>query len=594
MTEKNSIFRYAKIYYSHAGRSVFVLMAIIAVEGLLEAIGVSMLLPILNLSTGESSTDPISTVVRQFFVFFDVSPTLALLLFLMASAISLKGMLLFVHRVMAASINRKIQRNLQVKFATLMGEMSHSYFTRSSSGSLNNIVIREVPLFLQGFMELTRLPITAVYVIIYAIIASVLRPWLTLVLVIAGLCVVLALKVLIRKAREYSFETTKEAGSLQGLLIEYIQNLAYLKATASTQYVIKHLHDKIHSFAKWSLRQSILAAFVSSIKEPIAIIFLVILLYYQVEIEKQSINEVLILCFLLYRIINQLLQLQANWQRFNGVIGGITAVDSAIKSLEAERESQGEHVLTNALQDIKLHNVEVRFEDEIVLSNINLNIYAKETIALVGPSGAGKTTLFNLICGLITPNKGYITIGDIDYGKLEKSSLRNKIGYVTQDPVIMNDTVGNNVAFWKCDPETKSCRQRIISAMDEANCSEFVTDLNRTMGEKGVQLSGGQKQRIAIARELFRKPDLLIFDEATSALDSVSEAVIHDSIAKIKGKRTVIIIAHRLATVRNVDRIIVLDKGKISEEGNFDELIEKHGLFYELCTKQNLITSKVP
>ena len=122
-------------------------------------------------------------------------------------------------------------------------------------------------------------------------------------------------------------------------------------------------------------------------------------------------------------------------------------------------------------------------------------------------------------------------------------------------------------------------------------CSEFAGDLTRWMGERGMQLSGGQKQRIAIARELFREPDLLIFDEATSALDSASEAVIQESIAKLKGKRTVILIAHRLATVRNVDRIIVLDKGKIMEEGSFDELIENHGLFYDLCTRQNLLSA---
>jgi ABC-type multidrug transport system fused ATPase/permease subunit len=529
--------------------------------------------------------------VRSAFEFFNAEPSLAVLLLLMALAISLKGMLLFGHKVIAASIRRDIQRKLQVRLATLMGEMSHSHFTRTAAGSLNNIVVREVPLFLQGFMELTRLPVTALYVVIYTVIAGLLRPGLTVVLLFSGVCVVIAMRALIRRAREYSHRTTKEAGNLQALLIEYIQNLAYLKATASTALVIKHLRDKIHSFSKWDMRQSVLAAFVSSIKEPIAVVFLVVLLFYQVEVEGQSINEVLVLCFLLYRIVNQLLQLQANWQRFNGVIGGITAVDNAINTLETEREYQGERILTSVLQDINLNDVAVSYGDETVIDSINLKIRARETLALVGPSGAGKTTLFHLITGLISPDKGDITIGGIDYKELEKSSLRNKIGYVTQDPVIINDTVGNNIAFWECQPDDKVCSERIVKAMNEANCSEFAGDLTRWMGERGVQLSGGQKQRIAIARELFREPDLLIFDEATSALDSASEAVIQESIAKLKGKRTVVLIAHRLATVRNVDRIIVLDKGKIMEEGSFDELVDNHGLFYELCARQNLLST---
>jgi subfamily B ATP-binding cassette protein MsbA len=194
---------------------------------------------------------------------------------------------------------------------------------------------------------------------------------------------------------------------------------------------------------------------------------------------------------------------------------------------------------------------------------------------------------------MLTPQSGKISIDGIDYSGLELSSLRKIIGYVTQDPVIFNDTIANNISFWECDSQDDNCKKRIKDAAVLASCDSFINDTEKgndtVIGDKGVKLSGGQRQRIAIARELFKEPDIMIFDEATSALDTESEKLIQQSINSLKGERTIVIIAHRLSTVRNCDYIYVLKDGMVAEEGSFDELYgDKYSRFYSMCQAQNL------
>ncbi len=194
---------------------------------------------------------------------------------------------------------------------------------------------------------------------------------------------------------------------------------------------------------------------------------------------------------------------------------------------------------------------------------------------------------------MLTPQSGKISIDGIDYSELELSSLRNVIGYVTQEPVIFNDTIANNISFWECDGQEDICKKRIKDAAILANCDRFINESEMgyvtIIGDKGVRLSGGQRQRIAIARELFKEPEIMIFDEATSSLDTESELLIQQSINSLKGERTIVIIAHRLSTVRHCDYVYVLKDGRIVEDGRFDELYgDKNSRFYSMCMAQNL------
>ncbi|MCG8362335.1 MAG: ATP-binding cassette domain-containing protein, partial [Pseudanabaenales cyanobacterium] len=229
-------------------------------------------------------------------------------------------------------------------------------------------------------------------------------------------------------------------------------------------------------------------------------------------------------------------------------------------------------------QAIEFRSVNFGYDaDNLVLHDINLTIKRGETVALVGASGAGKTTLADLIPRFYDPTQGEILIDGIALPAFTFNSLRHRISVVSQDTFIFNASVRNNIAY----AMAKIDEAAVLEAARFANAVEFIQDLpegfDTQLGDRGIRLSGGQRQRIAIARALLRDPDILILDEATSALDSISERLIQESIEKLAVGRTVIAIAHRLSTIVRADKVVVLEQGRIVEQGNYQELLDRRG-----------------
>jgi ABC-type multidrug transport system fused ATPase/permease subunit len=225
----------------------------------------------------------------------------------------------------------------------------------------------------------------------------------------------------------------------------------------------------------------------------------------------------------------------------------------------------------------------------VVLDKINFEIRAGEVVAIVGPSGAGKTTLTLLLPRLMDPKEGGIFIDGTDVRDVSLQSLRNQIGIVTQDVILFNETVQYNIAYGKGAGDTDGsfpAAEEIIRAAKIANAHEFIQELpqgyNSVVGERGVRLSGGQKQRLSIARAVLKNPPILILDEATSSLDAESERLVQEALERLMENRTVLVVAHRLSTVRKADRILVLDDGKIVEEGNHEMLLAQGGHYKKL------------
>lgn len=234
--------------------------------------------------------------------------------------------------------------------------------------------------------------------------------------------------------------------------------------------------------------------------------------------------------------------------------------------------------------DIEFHGVNFAYETSAkpVLDNINLKVNAGETVAFVGPSGAGKTTISALIPRFYDVNSGAITIDNIDVRDMTKRSLRKQIGIVQQDVFLFTGTLRENIAYGNLD----ATDEEIKHVAKLAHLEQFVTSLpngyETEVGERGLKLSGGQKQRIAIARMFLKDPSILILDEATSALDTETEAIIQESFNELAKNRTTIIIAHRLATIKHADRVIVITENGIEEQGTYDELLAKNGMFAHL------------
>ena len=258
-----------------------------------------------------------------------------------------------------------------------------------------------------------------------------------------------------------------------------------------------------------------------------------------------------------------------------------------LRKIAPEKMKHGNKTLDNVKGEIIFENVDFGYlKDKKVLHNINLHIKPGETIALVGKSGVGKTTLAELIIGYYQPSNGKIKLDGVDISKLQLKWLRDQVATVPQDLNLFNDTLINNLRY----ANSKATEKQIIEAAKAASADEFINKLPKKydtkVGEEGIKLSMGQRQRIAITMAFLKNPKILILDEPTAALDAESERKVQQGINKLIEGKTTIIIAHRFSTVRNAHNIIVLDKGRISEIGNHDQLMKKKGIYYDLYTLQ--------
>ena len=242
---------------------------------------------------------------------------------------------------------------------------------------------------------------------------------------------------------------------------------------------------------------------------------------------------------------------------------------------------------TNFETAIKIKKINFKYEDENVLKNFSIAIPKGKSVALVGQSGSGKSTIANLVTRFYDVNEGSIEIDGDDIRSLSKYSLRNLMGLVTQDSILFNDTIKNNVRLGKED----ATDDEVLNALKIANAWEFVKDLPEGMdtniGDSGNKLSGGQKQRLSIARAVLKNPPIMILDEATSALDTESERLVQVALENMMKNRTSIVIAHRLSTIQNADEIIVMQKGQIVEQGKHQELLDKKGVYNNLVNMQS-------
>jgi len=380
--------------------------------------------------------------------------------------------------------------------------------------------------------------------------------------------------------RELSRRKAIESGNLSKLVIQSIHGFKYLTSTNQMHKVEKNAQKSVRRFTHHSIKTGIAAALTGSIREPIAVLFIIGVVYFQVVIFQEPISPILVSIVLFYRGLNSILIIQSSWQTTLESIGSMELVHNELTSLKENKESCGANNIPVEDSKIQFRNVKFQYDSDSIcaLDNVDIEIDSKKTIAIVGGSGAGKSTLVDLVTLLIKPSSGSLLVNNYNSSDINLSEWRAHLGYVSQDAVIFNDTIANNISMHlgsgKCEDE--NTHQQIVDASNQAYISDFIESLpnryNTYVGDRGVKLSGGQRQRILIARELFRKPNILILDEATSSLDSKSESYIQKSIDKLKGKITVIVIAHRLSTIKNVDYVYVLEKGSIVEKGEFDKL----------------------
>ena len=574
----STFIHYYFVVYSYTGKKLYILLLLLLFGGVSESIGISILLPVLNVDKSEGDQGQYAKLVYNILESVGISVSLFSLIMVLFIAFLFKGAFIFLQKTLASYINSNLLKDLRIDFCDRYKNMKYLYYTNTGIGYLNNIVTTEIGRGVSGLNKYIAVIGSLIFILIYISFAIIINYKMTIVVLCLSLLLFALMRGLSRSSKKMSLLLSETNAQLQSLLIQTIYNFKYLKATNSFTHVFKHLHDKIKKNYIYEFKLQVLGTIPSSIIEPISVLFLSGLVLYYVGFMGKSITEMLVLMIFFYKAFSYVFRFQSDWQKFNASLGGLEVIRKAGRSLDKNIERSGTRIVANINSGVELKDVNYSYDSRQVLFNINMNIPRNKSIGIVGESGAGKTTMFDIITGLLTPQSGKISIDGIDYSELELSSLRNIIGYVTQEPVIFDDTIEKNISFWKCDGKEDPCRRKIEEAARLANCTKFINETERryetVLGDSGVKLSGGQRQRIAIAREIFKEPEIMIFDEATSSLDTESEMLIQKSINSLKGTCTVVIIAHRLSTIKDCDYIYVLNEGRVAEEGSFTQLCD--------------------
>ena len=573
--------------YSMIRWRLFVWVALLIFASLLEGISVGMILPILGGS--ESADSQLYKFLTQGAEFFGLPYTLPVAVAGMAVLYLARTGFIIYQRVYAADITGKLMARLKIDFVEQVYSADYQYFLERGLGAFTNAVTTELSNVAQAFERGNRFIVNAGFALVYIALPLAINPAFTSVVIIVGVPGYFLLKRLFNVARRFSISSTEANAGLQSYIIQGLAHFKYLKSTNSHHGIFGCIRETSREQGRLEYKQSALSAILENSADLLFMLIIAGLLIYYVEIARNNLLEILFILFIVRRAMVYALNAQTAFQEFLRFSGSIRNFRTLSRELAERREPINPSGETpDFSRPITLKDVCFQYDtSERVLDNINLTIPPRSMIAFVGASGAGKSTLTTMLTGLLRPTSGEVAIGEVPYHKINRRKLREGIGYVTQESVIFNDTIHNNIALWSDEPDS---RARVRDAASAAGAADFIDNLpegcDSLLGDNGVNISGGQRQRISIARELYKQASLLIFDEATSALDTQSEIEVHSSIDALRGDKTIILIAHRLSTVRNCDTIYVLSDGRVVERGSYDQLCDLGGEFARMVERQ--------
>lgn len=591
---RNNFIGYFQFYYGVVGKKLLFAIGLSIIVTLLDGIGLSMFMPLLQAVSGEGGSSKQSMgqlhYVTDAITAIGIPFTLGSVLSIVAIMFAIKGVAKFFELNYQAKVIQYFMKKIRHELVRALQSTSYRGFVKLDAGKIQNVFIAEVQRMSQAVKSYLsysqQLFMFGTYVIL-ALLAN--YQFAIMVAVASGLANLLYSRLNKAMKRE-SLSISEKGHSFNSFMIQGIQYFKYLKSTNYLKRYSTKLKNVIdnteHIYKKIGLYQAVS----QGLREPMAMIIVIIVMFVQLNFLGGNLGSMILSLLLFYRALSFLMGIQFHWQTFIQNTGAMQTVTELAQTMQRDQENHGTREFKHLEDAISLKGTDVSYGSARVLKNINIEIEKNTTIALVGPSGSGKSTLANVIIGLVTPDKGEVNIDGVALLDHNLGTYRNNIGYISQDSVIFNDDIFNNITFWA--DRTPENENRFWQVVKMASLEEFVKTQPQQeltpLGDNGILISGGQKQRISIARELYKNVEILILDEATSALDSETEHVIQGNIDNLHGQYTMIVIAHRLSTIRNVDTIYLLEKGEVSIAGDFDYMIEHSDKFRRMVDLQGL------
>ncbi len=584
--------------HARSGHRLPVLMVLMLVTGMSDGLSMALLYPLLQLigigGVSSANAGNLGAAFHRLTSWMGVEPTLPGLSAVLIASFLVQNLLATSQNWLLIDIQKKYVASWQQRLVSDFLESEWSHFASQKFGQLTNLVLIEIPRLGAALFAILQLIVAGSILCIYLTIALFVS-WKVTLYLCAGCAILLLLVHPIRLAtRRYGSEIGRINAELSATLNEVLGGAKLIKASASEPKAIALMAERIDNLRVNLTWSAYLPTTTRNGFEFAAIVMILGAVVYGLKFGQIDATQLLVIVALVARLLPRL----AQYHQFNSTVMLCAPAHAIVlgthERFAAHREVRDARSAGKAGPpvtvpvSISARNLVMRYGENTVLDDVSFNISPGQVVGFVGPSGAGKSTLIDVIVGLLQPCEGELTIGSRPLREIDLAIWREKIGYVSQDTFLFHDTIANNIR-WSV---ANASMEAVETAARDAGLASFVATLtagyDTIVGDRGVMLSGGQRQRISLARALIRQPALLMLDEPTSALDAISEQEVMNVINSLRGKITVIIVAHRLSTVRDTDIIYVMDHGRIVERGSWQALTERKTVFHRLLRSQKL------
>jgi subfamily B ATP-binding cassette protein MsbA len=524
--------------------------------------------------------DAIASAFQQAVFRPDPADSLFNICIVIVAAFLMKNVFAYLQSNLMIYVEQGLTRDLRNALYRHIHELPLAYFTNERTGNLISRIMNDVPIINTGisatFQTMVREPLL---LLVYLTITLVISWKLTLIAFVVFPLILLVIAAVGRRVHRESGLAQERIADLTSVLHETISGVKVVKAFGMEEFENKKFARESNSYFRTILKVTNVRNLASPTTEFLSAAAGGVIIWYgglQVLADgTMKASEFLGFLFAIFQLMPPIKELSNVNNRIQEASASGARVFEVLDTQPNIRNAPNPQTLSDFREKIEFDRVSFRYaEGDMVLEDISVTIRKGEVIAVVGPSGAGKSTFVDLVPRFYDPTSGSIAIDGVDLREAELKSLRDKIGIVTQETILFNDTVRNNIAYGleQCPIE------QIISAAKAANAHAFIIDMphgyDSVIGERGVKISGGERQRLSLARAILKNPPILILDEATSALDTESEILVQQAIENLMAGRTSIVIAHRLSTIQHADRILVIDGGRIVETGKHEELLK--------------------
>ena len=559
-----------------------ILVVLTIICAFFEAISLAALVPLLQMI--ESQQNPGGTlwgILEAAFSSLGIDLNFMTLLALITCLFIIGQFLLYTKKVLQVNLRVTLAKNMKVHAFREILSADITYHHSQKVGNYLNLTVTEIENASYGLFAATEYLSDLFFIFVYTIILLYISAVITAIVAAISIISFYLMNFVLRRSTIYGKQLV-DINMKQNEFLSERFNLLRLIKTSSTEAGETDLFTRLsEDFRNRHARYGINGMSIEVLFQSFIFIIAVIVLIISIVVLQIQLAMLLLFLFVLVRITTPLRDINSRRHELAREIPSFAKFSQILSEVASQRKvKDGTRSFTGFSREIALENVSFSYDGKIpVLTDINLKIPKNRMVALVGASGGGKSTIADLITRLIDPDRGAVLIDGVDVREYTLNSYRRRLGVVSQESYIFNDSVLANI----CYGAEEISPERATEAAKVANAHDFIVQLpdgyNTVLGERGAKLSGGQKQRIALARALYKNPEILILDEATSSLDSESEKIIQNSINQIHEKYTIIAIAHRLSTIENADRIYVIEKGRLLESGTHWELVNSGGYY---------------